>query len=88
MKKTSVQRPFPPDFVSAETLAYRLDCSRSTIEDYVKQGLLPKPATLGNLVRWDFEKIREKFAALNDAADDVETDPYVTGIARARPPQH
>lgn len=88
MKKTSVQRPFPPDYVSAETLAYRLDCSRSTIDDYVKQGLLPKPDTVGNLVRWDFDKVRQQIAALNNTADAAEADPYVTGIARARPPQH
>ena len=35
---------YPPDYVSAETLAYRLDCSRSTIDAYVRLGLLPKPA--------------------------------------------
>ena len=34
---------YPPDYVSAETLAYRLDCSRSTIDAYVRSGLLPKP---------------------------------------------
>ena len=45
---------YPPDYVSAETLAYRLDCSRSTIDAYIRLGLLPKPETIGNLQRWDF----------------------------------
>ena len=37
---------YPPDYVSAETLAYRLDCSRSTIDTYVRSGVLPKPRAL------------------------------------------
>ena len=40
---------YPPDYVSAETLAYRLDCSRSTIDAYVRLGLLPKPE-----INWQF----------------------------------
>ena len=57
------KRGYAPDFVSAETLAYRLDCSRSTIDSYVKGGLLPKPIMLGNLVRWDFAAVRAHIQA-------------------------
>ena len=31
-RKHEVERPYPPDYVSAETLGYRLDLSRSTVE--------------------------------------------------------
>ena len=55
---------YAPDFVSAETLAYRLDCSRSTIDTYVRLGLLPKPFMLGNLVRWDFAAVRDHIKGL------------------------
>jgi hypothetical protein len=48
---------YPPDYVSEETLAYRLDCSRSTIDTYVRLGLLPKPQTIGTLQRRDFGAI-------------------------------
>ena len=57
-RKHEVERLYPPDYVSAETLAYRLDCSRSTIEAYVRDGLLPKPGLIGNLPRWDFAEVR------------------------------
>jgi predicted DNA-binding transcriptional regulator AlpA len=53
-RKHEVERPYPPDYVSAETLGYRLDLSRSTVEAYVRSGLLPKPEMIGNLPRWDF----------------------------------
>ncbi len=58
---------YPPDYVSAETLAYRLDCSRSTIDAYVRLGLLPKPESIGNLQRWDFGQVKAFIKAQNAA---------------------
>jgi len=82
------QRSYPPDYVSAETLAYRLDCSRSTIDAYVRSGLLPKPQTIGNLQRWDFGQVRAFIKAQNavirehalDGLASEEDDAYVKGL--------
>lgn len=63
--KDDTARPYAPDFVSAETLAYRLDCSRSTVDTYVRGGLLPKPEMIGNLPRWDFAEVRAFIRARN-----------------------
>ena len=88
-RKHEVERPYPPDFVSAETLAYRLDCSRSTIEAYVRDGLLPKPELVGNLPRWDFALVVSFIKARNEAGRAVEggdgahsEDAYLKGIRR------
>ncbi len=77
---------YPPDYVSAETLAYRLDCSRSTIDTYVRLGLLPKPESIGNLQRWDFGQVKAFIKAQNaemggrhGAASDEE-DAYLKGL--------
>jgi predicted DNA-binding transcriptional regulator AlpA len=77
---------YPPDYVSAETLAYRLDCSRSTIDTYVRTGLLPKPQSIGNLQRWDFGQVKAFIKAQNaetngkqGAASDEE-DAYLKGL--------
>jgi len=51
-RKSDIERNYAPDFVSRETLAYRLDCSPGLIDDYVTKGLLPRPLSIGNLVRW------------------------------------
>jgi hypothetical protein len=51
-------RSYPPDYVSAETLAYRLDCPVENIELLVRAGALPRPRTIGNLRRWDFALVR------------------------------
>jgi predicted DNA-binding transcriptional regulator AlpA len=67
-------RTYAPDFVSASTLAYRLDCSRATIDSCVKAGYLPGPARIGNLVRWDFMLVRAHIAQMNVGAVIQEDD--------------
>jgi len=77
-------RNYPPDYVSAETLAYRLDCSRSTIDQYVKAGLLPKPFELGNLVRWDFALVKAYIQARNSVElRDAEEDDFMKAVENA-----
>lgn len=82
------QRTYPPDYVSAETLAYRLDCSRSTIDAYVRLGLLPRPDVIGNLQRWDWGNVKAFIKAQNGAAvargghlpGADEEDAYMKGL--------
>ena len=87
MRKNEQSRPYPPDFVSAETLAYRLDCSVRSVQDYAKSGLIPKPLVIGNLVRWDWNAVRGRIEAQNcpsrtDADGDVADDEYSSGIRK------
>lgn len=88
MRKNEQSRPYPPDFVSAETLAYRLDCSVRSVQDYAKSGLIPKPLVIGNLVRWDWSAVRGRIEAQNyaghtDADGKVPDDEYSSGIRKA-----
>jgi predicted DNA-binding transcriptional regulator AlpA len=81
---------YPPDYVSAETLAYRLDCSRSTIDAYVRSGLLPKPETIGNLQRWDFGQVKAFIKAQNTAQHETyqlasDKDAYLKGLEGGSP---
>jgi predicted DNA-binding transcriptional regulator AlpA len=77
------ERPFPPDYVSAQTLAYRLDCSRSTVDDYVRRGLLPGPIRVGRMQRRRWSDI-ETWIAQSEAQgrNEVEDDPYIRGVDR------
>jgi len=82
-RKHTVDRPYPPDYVSAETLAYRLDCSRSTIDAYVRDGFLPKPEIIGSLQRWDFAAVISFIKACNNVPPQIsEQDVYLKGIHR------
>lgn len=85
--KHDVPRLYPPAFMSAATFAYHLDCSPSTIDTYVRNGLLPKPMTIGNLVRWRFEDVEQflldRFGsplavATHDKLHDA--DPYLQNL--------
>ena len=86
---------YPPDYVSADTLAYRLDCSRATIDAYVKEGRLPRPEMIGNLVRWDFAEVRAFIKARNGAAQvsarngvlHNADDPYLEALNHGPPSQ-
>ncbi len=87
MPEAEMGLSFPPDFVSAETLALRLDCSRSTIDVYVKAGHLPPPLMIGSLARWDFSEVRAFIKARNEQREGVgmngrsaAADAYSTGI--------
>lgn len=74
--------PYAPDYVSADTLAHRLDCSKTTVHGYVRRGILPKPIRIGDLVRWrwgDVEKFIESLEAGDDSHADAN-DPYLAGI--------
>jgi predicted DNA-binding transcriptional regulator AlpA len=68
---------YPPDYVSAETLAYRLDLAPTLIENYVRDGLLPRPELIGNLKRWDFAEVRAYIKARNGLSgnDQGEVEP-------------
>ena len=73
---------FPPDFCSAETLAYRLDCSVTTVHSYVRRGLLPKPLRLGDLVRWRWTQVESFIDELeNSPARADADDPYLASLA-------
>ncbi len=88
MRKADRTRPYPPDFVSAETLAYRLDCSERMVQDYVKAGILPEPQKIGNLVRWLWRDVQDRIASLNGAlvqgCGDGEDDAATIAIEAAR----
>ena len=52
-------RIHPPDDVSPETRTHRLACCRATIDtSSVKDGRLPKPKVIGNLLRSELSEAR------------------------------
>jgi predicted DNA-binding transcriptional regulator AlpA len=90
-RKHDVVRPYPPDLCSAETLAYRLDISRSTFDDYIRLGHLPRPLEIGTQRRWRWVDIEAWIAARNgldavpiDPLNSEAGDPYIRGLANAK----
>jgi predicted DNA-binding transcriptional regulator AlpA len=89
VKKHEVTRPYPPEYVSADTLAYLLDCSRSKVDADMRSGLLPKPVRVGTLQRWRWSDIEAAIGAQNELAingagvpTSQEDDPFLRGVKR------
>jgi predicted DNA-binding transcriptional regulator AlpA len=79
--RDSQDRPFPPDYVSAQTLAHRLDCSTTTVREYVRRGLLPRPVNLGDLVRWRWADVESFIRSLEAGAEAGNNDdPYLASL--------
>lgn len=78
--RNKVVRPYPPDFVSAATLAYRLDCSASVIPEYVRRGILPPSKSIGGLVRWYWPDVEQH---LLDRGAGESTDEFLQALRQS-----
>jgi predicted DNA-binding transcriptional regulator AlpA len=68
----------PPSYLGKARLATELDISETTVDDYVRRGLLPKPVRLGGSVRWSWSQVQ----ALLDAHSigGSSDDPFMAGL--------
>lgn len=90
MSTASGQRTYPPDYVSIETLAYRLDCSVADVETMLRNGGLPAPVQIAGLRRWDFGLVRATIDSQNarparmgrNGQPTSQSDPYLAGVER------
>lgn len=95
-------RVYPPDLVSLESLAFRLDCTVGEVERLMRAGALPAPVRLGDLLRWDFEAVLNfvrssngRSAALpasrpklaSNGLAGADADPFLSGVERLQPVQ-
>jgi predicted DNA-binding transcriptional regulator AlpA len=72
----------PPSYMSRKELAWELSCSESTVDELVRRNVIPKPIKLTpGCVRWWWNAVQERLAALTDELDDV--DPYMAGAINA-----
>lgn len=79
MSKT---RPtYPPDWVSRETLAYRLDLAAGAVDQLVKRGILPEPHKIGEALRWRWSEIESRLSGSKEITVEAE-DPYDQGVNR------
>jgi predicted DNA-binding transcriptional regulator AlpA len=68
----------PPSYLGKARLATELDISESTVDDYVKRGLLPKPLRIGGSVRWNWAQVQ---AALDSGTGgNISEDPFMAGL--------
>ena len=71
MTKRAIIGDRPPSYVSKSTLAAELDMSESTVDSYVKRGLLPKPINWScGSVRWCWADVSASLTSMASGEDD------------------
>jgi predicted DNA-binding transcriptional regulator AlpA len=63
--------PYPPPFQDLRTLAEHLCTGESTIENWVKLGLFPRPRKVGGKRLWQWKEVERFLAATEDAVAAV-----------------
>lgn len=64
--------PYPPPFMDLPTLAEHICAGESTIENWVKMGVFPKPKLQGGKRLWRWKAVERHLA---DEAEQVTTAP-------------
>jgi predicted DNA-binding transcriptional regulator AlpA len=64
--------PYPPPFQDLATLAEHICAGESTIENWVKMGMFPKPRMQGGKRLWRWKDVERHLA---DEAEQVTTAP-------------
>lgn len=70
-----VEHARPVAWVGAGLLAQMLDVSESTIWDWAKRGVLPRPNRIGGVTRWKWAEVEKRIESGSDAGD--EDDPIL-----------
>lgn len=70
--------------LSRKSLAEALEVSESTVDDFVRRGILPKPLRLSSgCVRWRLASIDQALASLEGGSNDAPSVEAATGVQRA-----
>lgn len=94
-RKFDVERPFRPERVSRETMAYLLDMSADTFDRLVEKGKLPAAVVRSGIKRWNVEQVLTFFdtgenpkpfgASIDADADRVsDGDPLMANLGAFR----
>jgi predicted site-specific integrase-resolvase len=60
--------PYPPPFQDLATLSEHICAAESTIENWVKMGIFPKPRMQGGKRMWSWKAVERHLAGETDAA--------------------
>jgi hypothetical protein len=74
--------PYPPPFMDLATLAEHICCGESTIEKWVKEGILPEPRKVGGKRLWRWKEV-EQHLALNPKVTPISEVERIREATRA-----
>lgn len=73
-----------PEYMSKRTLAAALDIAESTVDEFVRRGVLPHPVRLSSgCVRWRWETVDQALVARGEQSENAPLSVEEQGVARA-----
>lgn len=74
----------PKAYLTRSELADELSIGASTVDDFVRRGILPPPARISTgCVRWRWETVDQALLSLTGVAGNDQPPPAAEGIRRA-----
>lgn len=71
-------------YVSRSSLAAALEISESTVDDFVRRGVLPRPVRLSSgCVRWRWASVDQALASLAGDGNHATVNDEAAGVQRA-----
>jgi predicted site-specific integrase-resolvase len=58
--------PYPPPWQDAPTLALHLSISDGTIDNWIRQGILPPPRMIGGKRMWEWSEVERRLRGDDD----------------------
>jgi predicted DNA-binding transcriptional regulator AlpA len=84
MTAPTKQLPYPPPWQDMVTLCAHICASQSTVENWVKQGILPPPRKRGGKLMWKWSEVDQYLNGEDaDTGSDVEAERIRNGTRRA-----
>lgn len=73
-----------PAYITRARLAAELDIAESTVDDFVRRGVLPPPVKLtSGCVRWRWESVDKTLASMGKQENDSTPSEDEAGVQRA-----
>lgn len=75
----------PPSLLTRAELAWELSIAESTVDDFVRRGILPSPIRFSpGCVRWSWSSVEAVIASLERSGNsDPAEDPFMAGARNA-----
>lgn len=86
-KKSDINRPFHPAYVSKTTLGFLLDLSAPTIDRLIAKQIIPQPTNIDGIDRWRWDDVDSALASSGLNGLNVD-DEISMGIQRVKEAQN
>lgn len=83
-RKSDIDRPYVPAYLSKTSLAFMLDVSLPIVDRLIAKQVIPPPLSIDGIDRWRWADVDEALAGVDLSGFDADEDEVSAGIQRAK----